>query len=126
MRRLIVAVIVFAGLTATAQAETWFSELELMTDQSAPSCVGLATEHWQLSLSDSTLSGGYLTGGTLFAIEVAADGSVDAAVKLPVASTLEKLSGNAARHELYLTNTKYACTWKFAPRDDSDGKTPAP
>jgi hypothetical protein len=33
MRRLIVATIVFAGLTATAQAEIWFSELELMTDQ---------------------------------------------------------------------------------------------
>ncbi len=126
MRRLIAATIVFAGLTATAQAETWFSELELMTDQSAPGCVGLATEHWQLSLSDSTLRGGYLTGSTLFAIEVAADGSVDAAVKLPVASTLEKLSGNAARRELYLTNTKYACTWKFAPHDDSNDKTRVP
>jgi len=114
-RSWILALIVFAGVAARASAETWLSDLELMADRSTGICAGIPTEHWKLDLSGSTLSGGYTTGGTLFTTETAPDGSVDLTFKLPAVSTLEKLSGNAASRQLFLSNTLYACVWKFVP-----------
>jgi hypothetical protein len=108
--------ITFAGLAGTAHADIWISDVELMMDRSAVDCTNITTEPWQLSLSGSTLSGGYIAGGTLFTTEIAADGSVDATFSLPITSTLEKLTGNAARREFFLTNTKYACVWKLVPK----------
>ena len=86
-----------------------------MAERSSGICAGFATERWKLDFSGTTLTGSHTTGGPLFTTQAAPDGSVDAMTKIPSVSALEKLTGNAANRQLFLTNTLNACIWKFVP-----------
>jgi len=109
------AFIALVGFSSHAKAESWFADLELIADKSTVLCTSFATDHRKLDLSGTVLTASYAAGGILFTAQVAPDGSVDAMVKIPAVSTLERLAGNAASRQLFLMNTLFSCTWKIVP-----------
>jgi len=101
-----------AGVSSSAYAQTWTSEMRLNKERSATGCAD------DIPPQTFTISGNKLIQKTRLGtneMTIAADGSIDHASRSANGNAL-RLTGNVNTRTFELVNASSGCWWKLTPK----------